>query len=369
MRLPVELVDSLRTHYEGRGVCVTGGAGFIGGHLIDALTSLGASVTVIDDLSNSSLDHLAELIELDPARLRFIHGSILDMSALARAVDGCSVLFHLAAVGSVPRSIEDPIRTFSVNATGTVFALQAARAARVERFIFASSSSVYGGCESGPVPAATPAAPYTNGHPLPATPPHDDCAGDIVPRAEHMPPNPRSPYAASKLASEACVRAWARSYDLPAVSLRFFNVFGPRQAADSRYAAVVAAFAKRLIAGEAPVVFGDGEASRDFTYVANVVAANLLAGAAIPAKDMVGQPINVGTGRRVRISELAQVMAQQAGVPHVRPDIARERAGDVKHSLADIEIARRVLGYQPFAALEAGLEETIAWYRRLYAGA
>jgi len=367
MRLPVELVGSLRSHYEGRAVCVTGGAGFIGGHLIDALTSLGASVTVIDDLSNATLDHLAELIELDPGRLRFIHGSILDMSALARAVDGCSVLFHLAAVGSVPRSIEDPIRTFSVNATGTVFALQAARAARVERFIFASSSSVYGGCESGPSPVA---APYTNGHPVPsAVPPLDDCAGDIIPRAEHMPPNPCSPYAASKLAAEACVRAWARSYDLPALSLRFFNVFGPRQAADSRYAAVVAAFAKRLIAGEAPVVFGDGEASRDFTYVANVVAANLLAGAAMPAQDMVGQPINVGTGRRVRISELAQVMAERAGVPHVRPDMARERAGDVKHSLADIAIARRALGYQPFATLEAGLEETIAWYRRLYAGA
>lgn len=328
--------------------------------MVDALSSLGATVTVIDDLSNSTLDHLAELIELDPQRVRFVHGSILDRTALARAMAGASMVFHLAAVGSVPRSIEDPLRSFTVNSTGTVFALQAAVTARVDRFIFASSSSIYGGCETSPGELGQ----VSGGGVI-----KDPCAGDIVPRAEHMAPNPRSPYAASKLAAEACVRAWARSYGLPSLSLRYFNVFGPRQAADSRYAAVVAAFAKRLIASEAPVIFGDGEASRDFTYVANVVAANLQAGAVAAAKELQGQPINIGTGRRTMIGDLARVMAQQAGAPHVQPQIAADRAGDVRHSLADITLARRVLKYEPFVSLEDGLTETVTWFRHLYAGA
>ncbi len=335
MKLPSDKVSKLRAAYTGVTVCVTGGAGFIGGHVVDALLSLGANIQVIDDLSNSSLEHLAGLIELEPDRVRFTHASILDDEAVADAVGGAQIVIHLAALGSVPRSIEEPQRTWSVNATGTLRILEAARNAGSRRLVFAASSSAYG---------EQPA----------------------LPKVESQPTNPLSPYAVSKAAGEQLLSVWSRCYGLSTVSLRYFNIFGPRQSADSAYAAVVAAFAKSLLAGDAPIIYGDGSQTRDLTYVSNAVLATLLAGAS--ATPLTGQIVNVGTGRRVSVLELAGLMAQQTGQQHVSPVFKPERAGDVKHSLADISAARQLLGYEPVTSLEDGLSETVEWYRRSLAG-
>lgn len=329
IRLPSELVGRVRESYDARRVCVTGGAGFIGGHLVDALLSLGASVRVIDDLSNSTLEHLSELIELEPKRLRFVHGSILEDRALREALDGCDRVFHLAALGSVPRSIEEPERTWEVNATGTLRVLEAARLCGVERVIYSASSSAYGD---------TPK----------------------LPKAESDATQPASPYAASKLAGEGLCRAWSESYGLQTMSLRYFNIFGPRQPADSAYAAVIAAFVRRLSAGQTPVVYGDGEQSRDFTYVSNAVGANLLAGAS--KREPRGEVVNIGAGDRVTINELLERIADKMGRSGVRADFQAPRAGDVRHSQADLSRARELLGYRPFASLAQGLEETVAWF-------
>lgn len=317
-------------------MCVTGGAGFIGGHLVDALLSVGARIAVLDDLSNSSLDHLAGLIELEPERIRFVHGSILDDDAVNDALEGARTIFHLAALGSVPRSVEAPQRTWSVNATGTVRVLEGAR--RIwktpragDRVVFAASSSAYG----------------------------DD---PTLPKVETQTPRPMSPYAASKLAGEAALAAWSHSYGFSTVGLRYFNIFGPRQPADSVYAAVIAAFARRLLAGQPPVIFGDGSQSRDFTSVTNAVLATMLAGAA--DRPLRGEVVNIGTGRRISLLELARIMADRCGMPHVHPEFAPKRAGDVPHSLADFSRARELLGYVPIASLEDGLEETLEYYRR-----
>jgi nucleoside-diphosphate-sugar epimerase len=336
MKLPADRVAQLRSFYEGRAVLVTGGAGFIGGHLCDALVSLGATLRVIDDLSNSTLEHLAGLIELEPERIRFVHGSILDDDALAEAAKGCATVFHLAALGSVPRSIEEPQRTWSVNATGTLRVLEAARRAGAARVVFAASSSAYGDQPE-------------------------------LPKVETQSPKPMSPYAASKLAGENLMAVWARCYGLSTVSLRYFNVFGPRQAADSAYAAVVAAFAKALLHGTPPVIFGDGSASRDFTFVGNAVLATLLAGAS--ATPLRGEVVNVGTSSRMTVLELAREMARAAGVPQVQPRFQGVRPGDVAHSQADIGLARALLGYVPVTSVSEGLAETIEHYRKALAQA
>lgn len=335
MRLPAEMVARLRPVYEAQPVCVTGGAGFIGGHLIDALLSLGAVIAVIDDLSNSNLDHLADLIDIEPDRVRFVHGSILDDDAVADAVEEARLVFHLAAMGSVPKSIEEPQRNWSVNSTGTVRVLEASRAADVRRVVYAASSSAYGDSE-------------------------------LLPKVESHTPKALSPYAASKLAGEHAMTAWAHSYGLSTASLRFFNIFGPRQSADSAYAAVIAAFAKNMLAGEAPLIYGDGEQSRDFTFVSNAVLAILLAGAA--DRPLQGEVMNVGTGRRVTINELAGLMAGQCGLSHVQANHDLPRAGDVPHSLADISKAQQLIGYEVIAQLEEGLAETVSWYKQALAG-
>lgn len=313
---------------------MTGGAGFIGGHLVDALLSLGAHVTVIDDLSNSRLDHLADLIELDPERVQFIRGSILEPAALSDAIrpGACEVVFHLAAVGSVPRSIEEPARTWDVNATGTMRVLEAARGAGVRRVVFAASSSAYGD-------------------------------GQRLPMLESAETRPLSPYAVTKVVGEQLCRVWARCYGLSTVSLRYFNVFGPRQAADSQYAAVVAAFATKLLAGEPVVIYGDGSQTRDFTFVTNAVLATLLAGSC-PRK-LEGEVINVGCGRRTSILELAHMMAEIARSKSPEPEHRPAREGEVPHSLAELSRARELLGYDVICRIEDGLEDTIAWYRSL----
>lgn len=337
MKFPADKFAKLRSFYDGRTVCVTGGAGFIGGHLVDTLLSLGSKIHVIDDLSNSTLEHLSGLIELEPDRVRFTHASILDDDALRGVIADSQTVFHLAAMGSVPKSVEQPQRNWSINATGTLRVLEAARATRsVDRVVFSASSSAYG---DQPEPI----------------------------KVETQTPNPLSPYAAAKLSAEQLLSTWSTCYGLSTVSLRFFNIFGPRQSADSAYAAVVAAFAKALIGGDAPVIYGDGKQTRDFTFVSNAVLAVLLAGSS-PNK-LMGPVINVATGRKISVLDLAQAMAKQAGSPHVSPIFKPARAGDVRHSLADISKARELLGYEPIATLEDGLTETIEWYKRSMASA
>jgi nucleoside-diphosphate-sugar epimerase len=335
MKLPADRVENFRQAFDGCTVCVTGGAGFIGGHLVDALVSVGAIVTVLDDLSNSTTDHLCELIDLEPDRVRFVHGSLLDDAALEEAIEPeTSFVFHLAAIGSVPLSIEQPERTWDVNATGTLRVLERAREVGVERLIFSASSSAYGDAEG-------------------------------LPKREDMTVSPTSPYGASKAAAEALVASWAHSYGLSTVNLRYFNVFGPRQPADSAYAGVVAAFAKAILAGEQPIIYGDGSQTRDFTFVANAVLANLLAASA--QRKFLGEIINVGTGRRISVSEIAAIMADAAGTPELKPEFRPERHGDILHSQADIARARELLGFEPFTTLEQGVSETLDWFRGVFA--
>ncbi len=332
---------------------MTGGAGFIGGHLCDALLSVGATITVIDDLSNSTAEHIASLMDLEPKRVRFVHGSVLDDDALMEAVgrgatgDGCQIIFHLAAIGSVPRSLANPQRSWSVNATGTVRTLVAAMAKPplgaklpVERVVLASSSSVYGDHA------------MTVGANLPP-----------LPKVETMLPRPISPYAASKLAAESLLAAWSASYRISTVSLRYFNVFGPRQSPDSEYAAVIPAMAKRILSGQPAVVFGDGSQGRDFTFVGNAVLGTLLAGVA--EGPLRGEAINIAAGRRTSVLDLAKMIGRACGADGLLPEFRPERAGDVKDSLADLGRAREMLGYEPVTSLESGVLETMAYYRSI----
>ncbi len=317
-------------HFRGWTVCVTGGAGFIGSHLVDALLTLGAQVRVVDDLSRGDERNLAQARASEArAKLRFHHASVLDEQALDRAMAGCRTVFHLAALGSVPRSVEQPELYLRVNVNGAFRVLQAARAAGVERVLFASSSSVYGGAEE-------------------------------LPQRESLPVRARSPYAATKVTCESLISAWASAYALDTASLRFFNVFGPRQNAHSAYAAVIAAFAKSMLAGERPVIHGDGEQSRDFTFVDNVVHANLLA-ARCP-QPLAGRSLNVACGDRVTVNQLAAAVARVLGRTDLTPIYAPTRAGDVRHSQADLSAIRAALGYAPIVSLEPALRATLDWY-------
>ncbi|MDX2147048.1 MAG: NAD-dependent epimerase/dehydratase family protein [Planctomycetota bacterium] len=330
MSLPTAATTPLRNAYDGQTVCVTGGAGFIGGHIVDHLVGLGARVRVIDDLSNSTSDHV--LADERQARVRFVMGSILEDGALRDAVAGARVVFHLAAVGAVARSIENPARSWAVNATGTLRVLEAARAAGVRRVVYAASSSAYGDQPT-------------------------------LPKVETQMPKPRSPYAASKLAGEQLMAAWAASYGLSTISLRCFNVFGPRQNARSPYAAVVPAFASKVASGERPIIHGDGLQSRDFTPVDDAAYAMLLAGAS--NKPLAGEVVNVGTGRRTSLIELGRMIGERMGA---RTELEFEHRpameGDVRHSQADLARARELLGYEPLVTLEQGLDAACAWYRR-----
>jgi nucleoside-diphosphate-sugar epimerase len=329
-RLPADLVARLRPSLGGRRCCVTGGAGFIGGHLVDALVSLGAEVAVMDDLSNSDAAHVAELIDLDPGRVRFVHASILERAALDEAVEGCELVFHLAALGSVPRSVEDPTRTWLVNATGTMRVLEAAHRAGVRRLVYSASSSAYGD-------------------------------NPVLPKHESMAPEPMSPYAAAKLAGESLCRAWSACYGLDTACLRYFNIFGPRQAADSAYAAVVPAFIKALRDARPPIIFGDGEQTRDFTHVANAVAANLLASTA--PEPLAGRVVNIGAGVRTSVNDLAHALADLCDRPGLSPEHRPPRVGEVRDSVADISAAEALIGYRPVIDLQAGLAQTAEWYR------
>lgn len=315
-------------HFAGTRVLVTGGAGFIGSHLSEALLALGAAVVVIDDLSGGSRENLASF---GPVEL--VEGSILDRDRLAECTRRCRYVFHQAALGSVPRSVSQPRLYNDVNTTGTLNVLEAAREAGVQRVMFAASSSAYG---------ANP-----------------------TPWIEHQPVLPLSPYAATKVAGESLLRAYSASYGLETVALRYFNIFGPRQNANSAYAAVMAAFAKALLAKVRPLIYGDGEQSRDFTFVRNAVHANLLAARHVGA--IRGEVINVGCGHRITVNELGARMRDVYGCSDLLPDHQPQRAGDLKHSFADLAKARTILGYEPIVGFEEGLKETLNWYRNLIA--
>ncbi len=305
-------------------VLVTGGAGFIGSHLVEALTAAGHPVRVLDDLSTGRRDNLRPI---QPAP-EIVEGSVDDPAAVARAMTGVAAVFHLAAVASVQRSVEEPVFSHRVCATGTLNVLDAARRAGVRRVVYAASASAYG-IPAGPVQSEADAV------------------------------RPLSPYAAAKLAGELYCQAFAACYPLETVCLRFFNVFGPRQRADSPYAGVIALFTDALTAGRTPTVFGDGLQSRDFVHVTDVVQA-LRRAAAAPGVS--GKTYNVGTGRSVTLLDLLAALNRLLGTD-VKPNHAPARAGDIRHSRADITAARRDLGYEPAVTFEQGLEETLRWYR------
>lgn len=302
-------------------MCVTGGAGFIGSHLVDALVDRGAKVSVIDDLSQGRAENLAHHGD----RVRFVHGSILDEAALREAAMEARIVFHQAALGSVPMSVEQPVLFHLVNATGTLRVLEEARRQGARRVVYAASSSAYGDSND-------------------------------LPKRESSAAAPMSPYAASKLAGEDLVRAYANCYDIDGVSLRYFNIFGPRQRADSAYAAVVPAFCEALRQRRPAVVYGDGEQTRDFTYVSNAVHANLLAGGL--NAPLGGQVFNIACGKRFSLLQLLHSMAHLMGVP-AEVEHRPPRAGDVRHSQADITEATRSLSYRIIVDFEEGLRRTI----------
>ncbi|MEW6250582.1 MAG: SDR family oxidoreductase [Planctomycetota bacterium] len=303
---------------------VTGGAGFIGSHIVRRLLSLGRRVRVLDDLSTGKTQNLEEVI----GRIEFIRGDICDVPIVRHALKDVDVVFHLAARASVPRSVEHPRPAHEVNVTGTLNLLMAARETGVRRVVYSASSSAYGD---------TP----------------------VMPKREDMRPLPLSPYAVSKLAAEYYAACWTHVFGLQTISLRYFNVFGPRQDPHGAYAAVIPAFVSRMLKGQRPVIFGDGEQSRDFCYIDNVVDANLLAA---DAPEVHGEVVNIACGDRTTLNAIVAELNTLLGT-RLEPEYQPPRAGDVRHSLADIAEARRVLGYEPKVLFPEGLRRSIEWYR------
>lgn len=305
-------------------VLVTGGAGFIGSHLAGRLVEGGHAVRILDNFSTGRRSNLRAL----EGELEVIEGDMQSAERAYAATRGCELVFHQAALPSVPRSIQDPLTSNASNVTGLLNVLLAARDAGVRRVVYASSSSVYG-------------------------------ANPALPKSEDMATKPISPYAVAKLAGEGYCRAFGEVYGLETVAIRYFNVFGPRQDPRSQYAAVVPNFASALLRGERPTIHGDGEQSRDFTYVENVVEGNMLAAS---APDAAGHVYNVACGERVTLNELFGELADLIGCD-VEPKYVEPRAGDVRHSLADISAARRDLGYEPGVMLREGLARTVEHLR------
>ena len=307
-----------------KSALVTGGAGFIGSHLVEALAAGGCRVTVLDDLSSGRESNLAPVA----GRATFMRGSICDLAAVEKAAAGCEVVFHLAAVVSVPKTVDDPLGSAAVNETGSLNVLEAARGTRARRLVFASSSAVYG----------------------------DDPA---LPKREEMPPKPLTPYAVQKLVVEHYLRVYQSLYGLETVGLRFFNVFGPRQDPSSPYSGVISIFMNRALKGEPPLIYGDGRHSRDFVFVGDVVQALISAAQSSSAS---GKVFNVGTGKPLTISGLWGMIAALSGSA-AKPVHQQPRPGDIPHSLSAIESARAELGFLPRVSLESGLRLTMEWYR------
>jgi len=309
---------------KGKKIVVTGGAGFIGSNLAWSLCNEN-EVVVVDNLSTGRIENIAPII--NSKKIRFIKGSVTDLQLMKGTLTGVDIVFHEAAIPSVPRSIADPFLSNEAGVTGTLTALLAARDCGVKRFVYASSSSVYGD---------TP----------------------TLPKHEEMPMNPISPYAATKVASETYCRLFNELFGLSTISLRYFNVFGPRQDPTSQYAAVVPRFISRAMSGEDLIVYGDGLQTRDFTYVQDAVRANILA-----AEDSSSGSYNIASGKQITIRELASTIL---GIANSKASVKYDAplSGDIRHSLADITKARKAFGYAPSYSIQQGLKETVAWFSK-----
>lgn len=305
---------------------VTGGAGFIGSSIAEALASSGARVRVMDDLSTGYSENLDEI----GGDIDFVKASVADETALRRALEDVELVFHEAAIPSVPRSIENPRQTHTASVDSTFSLLLASKEKRVRRVIYAASSSAYGDQPT-------------------------------LPKREDMLPDPLSPYAVAKLVGEYYCQVFTRVYKLETLSLRYFNVFGPRQDPSSQYSGVISRFISLLLKDQRPVIYGDGEHSRDFTYIDNIVEANLKAA---ETNKGLGSVINVATGQRISLNQLLEEIKDLTGKGHVNADHQEPRAGDVVHSLADISRARELLGFEPRVGLREGLQLTIDWWRQ-----
>jgi UDP-glucose 4-epimerase len=308
-------------------VLVTGGAGFIGSNLTEALLKQGHRVRVLDDFSTGKRENL--LYDETYPSLEMVEGDIRDLAVCQKAMKGIEHVFHQAALPSVQRSVEDPLGSNAVNAGGTLNILFAAREETVKRVIYASSSSIYGD---------TP----------------------TLPKLEEMPANPLSPYALQKYIGEQYCRLFYQLYGLETVSLRYFNIFGPKQDPASVYSSVIPRFIDALLKGHPPLIFGDGEQSRDFTYIDNVVRANLLA---MSAEHLQGEAINIACGKRVSLNQLLNILKEIVG-SKVSPVHEEPRKGDVKHSLADINKGKRLLNYDPQVGIEMGLKKTVEFFQK-----
>jgi nucleoside-diphosphate-sugar epimerase len=304
---------------------VTGGAGFIGSHLVEELVKRGGAIRVLDNFLTGKRENIAHLLD----KIELIEGDIRDYEVCRRAVQGMDFILHQAALTSVPRSVEDPLLANEINIRGTLNLLLASKEEKVKRFVFASSSSVYG------------------------DDPH-------FPKREDNGGKPRSPYAVSKRVGEMYCQVFSQIYNVSTAVLRYFNIFGPRQDPFSQYAAVIPIFIAKMLRGEKPTIFGDGEQSRDFTYVANVVQANILA---VEAGEISGEIFNIACGNKTTVNSLAEkinkLLKKKITPLHVDP-----RPGDIRHSFADISKAKKMLNYKPFVPFEEGLKETIRWHER-----
>lgn len=306
-------------------ILVTGGAGFIGSSIAEALLAAGETVRILDDFSSGRRQNLESM----KGKVELIEGTIVDPDTVKRAMTGCSVVFHEAAIPSVARSVEDPQRSMLANVQGTTVVLDVARHVGVRRLVFAASSSAYGNTKE-------------------------------LPKVETMTPEPLSPYAVSKLAGEHLLRNFSDLYGLETLSLRYFNVFGPKQDPTSQYAAVIPNFITAAIRGEAPTVHGDGGQTRDFCFIDNVVAANL--GAMNTANKLAGQVVNIACGERISLNQLLDILGEEVGRTIDRK-YTEPRAGDVRDSLADISRARALIGYEPKVDVRAGLKKTFAAFK------
>ncbi|HYP19806.1 MAG TPA: SDR family oxidoreductase [Chloroflexia bacterium] len=304
---------------------VTGAAGFIGSNIVEELVRRGETVRALDNLATGRRSNIEPFLD----SVEFVEGDITDEMLLSSALRGVDYVLHQAALPSVPRSVEDPLSAHGANATGTLMLLIAARDAGVKRVVFASSSSVYG-------------------------------ESPTLPKREDMPTEPLSPYAVNKLTGEEYCKVFTRLYGLPTVALRYFNVFGPRQDPKSQYAAAIPGIASRMLRGQSPTIYGDGEQTRDFTYVQNVVNANLLA---CERDEAVGLAMNVATAQRISLLDLVALLNEVLGT-EIEPEFAPPRAGDVKHSLADISLAEGALGYRVEVDFKEGLARTVEALRK-----
>lgn len=305
---------------------ITGGAGFIGSHIAAALAASGARVRIIDDLSTGYLENVKEV----GGDVDFVQASVADENALRKALEDVELVFHEAAIPSVPRSVENPRQTHIASVDATFSLLLASREKKVRRIVYAASSSAYGDQPT-------------------------------LPKVEDMLPDPLSPYAVAKLVGEYYCQVFTRVYGLETISLRYFNVFGPRQDPSSQYSGVISRFIGALLSGQKPVIYGDGEQSRDFTYIANVVEANLRAAETTKG---IGSTINIANGERISLNQLLQEVQDLTGKGDITVDYKPPRAGDVLHSLADISRARELLGFKPRVGLREGLQLTIDWWKQ-----